>query len=672
MAESEKENQTPLEDFEKLFKFYQGIQDNAAHAIISTTTDGTITSFNKKAEEILGYSAEELVEKETPAIFHDLDEVVKRSKEFSKKLGEIIEPGFKTFVCHTDIGLRNEFEWTYVHKNGTPFPVLLSITAIKNDESQTIGYLGIAQDLTEQKKLENELKERNQKLEQAQSMAKIGSWSFHIESGTIFWSKEMFNIFPEKIEEGEPSFDKHRSSIHKDDVELWERTVGKCLENGRPYKMLFRTHKLEDKSKVVWVEARGEGIIKNGKIESLSGTCQDVTERVEKEIELKEQSEALRRAEMAKSQFLANMSHEIRTPLNGMIGMLNLLRDSKLNEEQDEMLDLILESSETLLILLSDILDISKIDSGKMDLEKVNFDLNKILENLAVLIAPKAKTNSTKIELKLPVESSLFVIGDQVKIKQILLNFLSNAVKFTKDGNIVIGYNLKDENDDSLNLEFFVKDNGIGIDEENQKNIFNAFEQADNSITRKFGGTGLGLAICSKLAALMGGRVYAESQKSKGSTFFFSVSLKKGTKENRESVNSLNFDQSLSEKFPHRILLVEDNEINQKVAIMTLRKFGYECELAKDGIEAIKMINKSSIGYYSIILMDLQMPVMDGITATKEIIKKYGKTAPPIIALTANAFSSDKQKCLDAGMSGHLSKPLETESLIEVLKSCSK
>ncbi|MCR9204514.1 MAG: PAS domain-containing protein, partial [Halobacteriovoraceae bacterium] len=485
-------------------RFLEGIQNNASHAIVSSDKKGIITSFNKKAEEMLGYKADELIGKETPAIWHDLEEVIMRSKQFSKELGRNIEPGFGTFVCHTDLGKKNEFEWTYVRKDGTKFPVFISITAIKNEVGELIGYLGLANDISDKRELEKEVHKKNQMLESAQSLAKIGSWNFDLTTGKISWSKEMYNIFPENVEDGEPEFEKHRSSIHPEDVKHWESIVNKCVADGEPYKMIFRTYKKEDPSEFVYVEARGQGFLENGKVRWISGTCQDITESVIRERELslilesnkigiwkfnpiindlhwdqsmyelfgvkqsdfsgaydawlktlhedsfeiaqKEFQEALagdghfdtnfkiktpdgkvlyiggraiidrdqngravfvtgvnwdrtkeheamdkmKKAEKAKSEFLANMSHEIRTPMNGIIGMLDLLKDTSLSDSQRNMLDTVLSSSETLLTILSDILDISKIEAGKLTFEKVDFDLDKAIKGISDLLASKA------------------------------------------------------------------------------------------------------------------------------------------------------------------------------------------------------------------------------------------------------------------------------------------
>lgn len=666
-------NKNKEKSLEDSLNFLINVHDNASHAIISTDINGIITSFNKSAEQLLGYQASELIGLHSPAIFHDLDEVKKRSIEFSKKFKKNIEPGFKTFVCHCDAGLKNEFEWTYISKYGESIPVSLSITLIKNNQCETVGYLGLAQEISDKKLLENELKKRNQDLENAQQIARIGSWSFEVSTGSITWSKQMFKIFPEREENGEPDFERHKSTIHPDDKNLWEKTVKKCLENAKPYKMLFRTHRLENEREEVWVEARGRGELKNGEVTLLQGTCQDVTEMVRREQQLEKRAKELevaeklaKRAEVIKSQFLANMSHEIRTPMNGIIGMLNILNESNLDYEQKKMVDVIMSSSENLLRLLSDILDLSKIEAERVKLENKNFNLRDAINHIQNLLVAKASENNTALEISVPHSDHDWYTGDENRIKQILINFTTNAIKFTKNGKITIGYECKPSGKDMTKIKMFVYDNGIGIAKKHQAKLFDSFVQADSSITRKFGGTGLGLAISFRLANLMGGKIYFKSQENMGSRFFFELALKKGKKQ-APSVAVSKINPYLSQLYPHRILIAEDNKVNQLVIKTALKKLGYECDIAGDGLQTLKEIESKPAGYYSIVLMDMQMPKLDGVSTTKKIIEAYSLDAPVIIALTANAFSTDKDKCLNAGMSDYLSKPLNILKLSEML-----
>lgn len=386
--------------------------------------------------------------------------------------------------------------------------------------------------------------------------------------------------------------------------------------------------------------------------------------------ELKNAQISAKKAEIAKSEFLANMSHEIRTPMNGIIGMVQVMKNLNVPQEMKEMLDTINTSSETLLRILNDVLDISKIESGKMEIEKINFDLKKAMNESIYLFDAKASSKNNTIILDFPSNLSQWFIGDEVRIRQIFINYLSNAIKFTENGKIEIGVKAQESNENESILLFYVKDNGIGIPQEAQKSLFNAFVQADSSITRQYGGTGLGLAICSKLASIMHGEVSFQSSEGKGSTFFLRLPLAHGKENKVEIKEEDNNSDFIAENFPHKILLVEDNLINQKVALLILKNLGYDCHVVENGKLAIEHIRDVGIDFYSIIFMDMQMPELDGIEATKLILKEF-ENSPPIIALTANAFDKDKENCFDAGMQGFLTKPLKKKKIIQILKEFS-
>ncbi len=376
---------------------------------------------------------------------------------------------------------------------------------------------------------------------------------------------------------------------------------------------------------------------------------------------LEKSNEAIR----VKSEFLANMSHEIRTPMNGVLGMVQLLSETELNSKQEDMVDLIKKSGDSLMIILNDILDLSKIESGNIEFENVSFNLKLCVEETLSLFRHEASRKGIGIHFESLGNSDLWFCGDITRIKQILINLISNAVKFTENGSVTIKLDLKEIDSNSSIISIHVQDTGIGIADENKKDLFSKFSQADSSITRKFGGTGLGLSISSKLANLMGGAISFSSTAGTGSTFTFEISLEKGIEsEITEKSSLINKDENLSSLYPHKILVVEDNLINQKLITMMLAKFGYSCDLASNGIESLETLNNNT---YSLILMDMQMPEMDGVTATSKIIAKYGQDAPPIISVTANAFVDDIEKCKKAGMVDLLLKPISKDKLKEIL-----
>ncbi len=356
-------------------------------------------------------------------------------------------------------------------------------------------------------------------------------------------------------------------------------------------------------------------------------------------------------ANKAKSMFLANMSHEIRTPLNGMLGLLGFLRKSKLNDDQKDITLEIERLSQNLMSIINDVLDYSKIESGMLYIDEVNFNLvNELSEVLGVyrkLAQDKGLQMVTKLDDKVP----LYVQGDAVRLKQVISNLLSNAVKFTEKGSIRLAIEFLAEEDETVELGFRITDTGKGIDVEEQNRIWSVFHLGDESYTRRHGGAGMGLSISRMLVELMNGKIRVNSKLGEGSSFWFNAKLKKGIEPNLLTIRDY-----------RRILLVEDNLINQKVAAQSLRNLGFEVEIADNGKIAVDKYLKNN---YDLILMDIQMPVMDGITATqtiRRIEKERGIEKPiHIIAITANSLKDDRMKCIEAGMDDYLSKPFNLE-----------
>ena len=405
----------------------------------------------------------------------------------------------------------------------------------------------------------------------------------------------------------------------------------------------------------------------NKNIKHLCVIGTNITDHKIWERELIETKNIAERAEKNQERFLSNMSHEIRTPMNGILGMVNLMLDTNLTEEQEEYAEAIKTSSSRLLNIINEILDHSKIKAGKMTIEKSPFDLGKLLHDLTLPFKSKFEEKNITFKLEINSVPTVLILGDQLRLHQVLLNLIGNSIKFTHQGSVELHLLKLYESETTVYYQFSVNDTGIGIPADRRDAIFDVFTQADDTTSRKYGGTGLGLSISRQLIELMGGRLKLISEENKGSSFSFnlhfdktSIPVKKQIKESKQNHKN--------ELAGMRILIAEDNPINQRVAIATLEKWGIKTDIADNGKIAVEMISELD---FDLVLMDIQMPEMDGLEVTK-YVREVLKNKTPIIAMTASVYGEDSNKCISAGMNDMISKPFEPEELFNKIKGFKK
>ena len=643
----------------------QGVLNAASEvSIIATDTHGLIEVFNTGAQRMLGYTEQEMVGKETPAKVHLASEIIARSKELTKQYGHPIE-GFKTFTYVPEIWGAETKEWTYIRKDGLQLPVKLSVTANRSINGDVLGYLGIAIDLSEDKKHKSQLIRVLEKMQLAAKVSKLGIWEWDIQNERLEWNDEMYDIYqyPPELKTQGPSYEHWKQRLHPDDAKGAITKLARSIHENEVFDGEFRIVLPSGEIRHIKTLSLIERHKETGKPLMMIGVNFDVTLEKTHALSLLEAKVTAEQASTAKSQFLANMSHEIRTPLNAVLGMLQLLQKTALQQRQSEYVKKAKSSAQSLLEILNDVLDISKIEAGKMELEQATFSLEALLRELSDV--GSSYQGEKDIELAYQIDPRLpdALIGDQLRLKQVLINLMGNAIKFTNRGNVTISVNLISTEAGIAEMRFSVTDSGIGISEEQLPKLFHNFSQAESATSRKYGGTGLGLAICNKILHLMNTQLEVESALGQGSTFWFDLKL---PLQSQASIIADN-DQ-LSKKL--RLLIVDDNQVTTEAIAASLPTHLFDYQVVHTPSEAIMIFDHDETPQFDVVLMDLNLPEMNGIETSRRILEKSkSKIAPAIILMSAYEL----EKFVESGdeqslpFNGFLAKPFTPQQVIEAI-----
>lgn len=619
------------------------IMNSSLNAIVTIDITGKINFWNTQAEIIFGWRKEEVLGKTLNQTI-----IPQRHKDgHSKGLQYYMDSGKGPI-------LNRQIELPAVNNKGEEFPVEISIIPL--EQNGEVFFCSFMQDISERKKTETKLRVQEEKYRNIIANMNLGLIEVDNNEIIQFANQSFANISGFELEEL-IGLNPTKTFVFGDHVEKLNSKNG-LRENG--LSDVYQVQVKNKKGELRWWAIGGApNYDDTGKLVGSIGIHLDITEQKQMEMELEQEKIRAEQASKAKEAFLANMSHEIRTPLNGIIGFLRELERQHLTEQQKKYVEHSSVASKHLLSIINNILDISKIEAGEMSLEEEDFVFRDIIINVVNVLDPLAKKKGLKLISEISKEVHGVLKGDALKLEQVLFNLVGNALKFTKQGQIVLRCSLVKQTSTFQRLQISVTDTGIGMQQSFAENIFNKFSQEDKAITRKFGGTGLGMAITKQLIQLMKGEITVESEKDSGTRISFIIDLEKGDFSAIKKVpDEIEFDIS-----GIRVLLVEDNSINRMVAVNSLHYFNCMVTEAANGLEAIEILKDKS---FDIILMDVQMPEMDGIEATIKLREEF-KLKTPIIALTASAFKSEVDKCKTAGMDDYIAKPFEEFTLIETI-----
>ncbi|WP_051261385.1 PAS domain S-box protein [Desulfovibrio inopinatus] len=626
-------------------------------AIITTDMDGIIQVFNRGAEAILGYSAQEMVGQKTPQVFHDPTEVMEHSHILTTETGHITN-GFDVFVAKARQGGHETKEWTYITKTGGRRTVSLTVTGIRNTYNEIIGYLGMAIDISDKIQIEKSLRHSEHLFRMFVEYTPAAVAMFDTNICYLAASQRWYIDYGL---EGEDILGKSHYEIFPEIPTRWKRIHQRVL-GGEPLRANEDSFERLDGS-LEWLRWdvrpwRDE----DGQIGGIIMFTEVITERKRMQNELKRAKEEAERANAAKSQFLAHMSHEIRTPLNAILGLSHLASAATADANQHDYLKKIESAGSNLLQIINDVLDFSRIETDSLHLDIIDFNLDEILTGIQQRFGTTAQAKGLNFIIDVGNNIPNRLRGDRSRLFQILSNIIDNAIKFTAKGEVHINVQLEEQRKESIRLRFSITDTGIGFDAKTLESLFSPFVQADASFTRTYGGVGLGLPLSRDLARMMNGDIHAVSTQEAGSAFTVVVTLEVA-QQGEDQHQNISQDQ-LDAIIGARVLLVEDNAINLQIAKELLSRTGLLVDTASNGEEAVSATQNKA---YDLVLMDIQMPIMDGLEATRAIRAIPERRELPIVAMTAHNLKHDQEQSREAGMNGHLAKPIDRNALEKIL-----
>jgi two-component system sensor histidine kinase/response regulator len=625
---------------------YRQIVESGNEGIWVFELDGTTAYVNARMAGMLGYSVEEMA---SISLLEVLDE--EGRDQGAAFLARQREAG----------GTTESAECLLLRRDGEAVWTVISHSPWRDHNGTYLGLIAFVNDITERRRLSDELHRREEQLAEAQRVAHLGSWEWDVGADRLQWSDELYRIFGLAPGGFDGTFEGYLALVHPDDREMTAAIVSACLK-GLPGFEFDQRIGGGPGQKVTWVRASGQALRDDtGRPLRMRGTVLDITPYKEAESELEAARDTALAALRAKSAFLATMSHEIRTPMNGVIGLADLLIATDLDDRQRQYVSGVQSAGEALLAIINDVLDFSKIEAGRMDLEVIDLEVTAVVEEVAGLLARQAHAKGIELITRCPALSTT-LRGDPSRLRQVLLNLTANAIKFTDAGEVVLSVQPVDAPDDAVDLTFEVSDTGIGISPDDHRHIFQPFSQVDASTTRRFGGTGLGLAISRQLVESMGGDLTVDSRLDAGSVFRFTVRLPRGRARTVAPPGSL---ATLPEGLA--VLVVDDNATNRLILHEQLVSWRLRPQLADNGPDALEILHQAAAAGtpFQLALLDVNMPVMDGLELARRIKDAPELTGMHLVVLTSTDVTSAE---LDsAHIDAHLNKPVRSAQLHDCL-----